>query len=297
MTVFSMTGFARVQGDAPPYAWTWEAKSVNGKGLDVRLRLPVGFENLEQPARQSATQRLGRGNIYLTLDLRKSGAATGVRINREVLEQLLATAAELRQRVPDLQPPTLDGLLGLRGVLEVDEDPAQDEESRKATEAALLASLDRTLEALVEMRAVEGEHLDRHLTSHLDRIADLCTQAENLAACQPEAIRARLARQVSDLLDAVPALPEERLAQEAALLMTKADIREELDRLQAHIAAARDLLAVSGPVGRKLDFLCQEFNREANTLCSKSADTELTQVGLELKAVVEQLREQVQNVE
>ncbi|CCQ74418.1 conserved hypothetical protein [Magnetospira sp. QH-2] len=297
MTVTSMTGFARAQGQNDSQTWTWEAKSVNSKGLDVRMKLAPGFEGLEPAVRKAVGGGLRRGNIYLMLEVRRGGDSGGVRVNMAVLERMLEAAEQLRQKVPDLAPPTVDGLLGLRGVMDMEEETVPDEAARAATERAILETLDQALKALAAMRAEEGSHLHQNLTDHLAVIADLCGRAESLAATQPDAIKARLAEQVQDLMDTVPALPEERLAQEAALLMTKADIREELDRLKAHIAATRALLASGEPVGRKLDFLCQEFNREANTLCSKSIDTDLTQVGLDLKAVVEQFREQVQNVE
>ena len=291
-----MTGFARTEGHEDDISWTWEVKSVNGKGLDVRCRLPAGFESLEQQARARIAKRFRRGNISLVLTVQGNQVRGSYRVNRAVLDDILSLLPEIRERLPDAGPPHVESLLALRGVIEpVEDEPS--EESRHAAETAVLAGLDQALESLVAMRDQEGARLASVLTTHLDGIGRLCQEAEGLAAAQPDAIKERLRIQVAALLDAVPALPEERLAQEAALLMAKADVREELDRLKAHREAARDLMGGDGAIGRKLDFLCQEFNREANTLCSKSVDLALTRVGIELKAGVEQLREQVQNIE
>lgn len=292
-----MTGFARAQGSRTSHTWTWEIRSVNGKGLEVRVRLPAGFEGLEPGVRKRTADTLGRGNVQAVLDVRRTAAAAPLRLNEEALDQVLRVAESLRARLPDLQPPTLDGVLGLRGVLEFEEEAVLDEEARQALEQAVLQSLDEALASLVAMREAEGSRLAATLKGHLQVIDDLREEAEGLAALQPAALRDRLARQVGDLMRDRPELDAVRLAQEAALLMTKADLREELDRLAAHVAAARDLLGVDEPVGRRFDFLCQEFNRESNTLCAKSSDVELTRVGLALKAAVDQLREQVQNVE
>ena len=296
MPISSMTGFARAEGHEDDFSWTWEVKSVNGKGLDVRCRLPAGFEGLEQPARARIAKRFRRGNISLALTVRWNQVRGSYRVNRAVLDDIVALLPEIRERFPDAGPPHVEGLLALRGVIEPVEDEPSDE-ARQAVETAVLAGLDEALESLASMRDQEGARLASVLTTHLDGIGRLCAEAEGLAAAQPDAIKERLRVQVAALLDAVPALPEERLAQEAALLMAKADVREELDRLKAHREAARDLMGGDGAIGRKLDFLCQEFNREANTLCSKSVDLALTRVGIELKAGVEQLREQVQNIE
>ena len=296
MPISSMTGFARAEGHEDDFSWTWEVKSVNGKGLDVRCRLPAGLEGVEQPARARIAKRFRRGNISLALTVRWNQVRGSYRVNQAVLDDILSLLPEIRERFPDAGPPHVDGLLALRGVIEpVEDEPS--EEARQAAETAVLAGLDEALESLASMRDQEGARLASVLTTHLDGIGRLCAEAEGLAAAQPDAIKERLRIQVAALLDAVPALPEERLAQEAALLMAKADVREELDRLKAHRDAARDLMGGDGAIGRKLDFLCQEFNREANTLCSKSVDLALTRVGIELKAGVEQLREQVQNIE
>ena len=296
MPISSMTGFARAEGHEDDFSWTWEVKSVNGKGLDVRCRLPAGLEGVEQPARARIAKRFRRGNINLALTVRWNQVRGSYRVNRAVLDDIVSLLPEIRERFPDAGPPHVEGLLALRGVIEPVEDE-RSEEARQAAETALLAGLDQALESLASMRDQEGARLASVLTTHLDGIGRLCAEAEGLAAAQPDAIKERLRIQVAALLDAVPALPEERLAQEAALLMAKADVREELDRLKAHRDAARDLMGGDGAIGRKLDFLCQEFNREANTLCSKSVDLALTRVGIELKAGVEQLREQVQNIE
>ncbi len=296
MTLSSMTGFARTGDQDGACSWTWEVKSVNAKGLDVRCRLPGGFERLEAPARDRVKEMFRRGNLTLNLTVTWNKGDSGFRVNQAVLGELLATLPEIQKQVPGAGAPTADGLLGLRGVIEpIEEDLS--EEVLEALETTILADLDGALEGLAEMRGDEGSRLVSAIESFLDDIGRLCGQAEELAAAQPDAIRERLKTQVQALLEDVPEIPEERLAQEAALLMSKADLREELDRLKAHQEAARELVASDNAVGRKLDFLCQEFNREANTLCSKSQDIELTRVGLELKAAIEQLREQVQNIE
>ena len=296
MTISSMTGFARSEGQTDTSAWTWEVKSVNAKGLDLRFRIPPGFERLEPAIRNRAQERFRRGSVTLSLGVSWNNGNAGFRINREVLEELLAALPEIRKQFPDAGPPSLDGLLGLRGVIEQTAIELSDKD-KEAMDAAILASLDAALDALAAMRGEEGGRLESSLVGMLDDIARLADEAETMAAVQPDAIHKRLKAQVQELLDASPALPGDRLAQEVALLASKADLREELDRLKAHQEAARDLVAGSGAVGRKLDFLCQEFNREANTLCSKSQDVDLTRIGLDLKAAIEQFREQVQNIE
>ncbi|MEQ8251652.1 MAG: YicC/YloC family endoribonuclease [Oceanibaculum nanhaiense] len=290
-----MTGFARAEGQHDGLGWAWELKSVNGRGLDIRTRAPQGFESLEPLARQKLGEVLKRGNVNVSLVVERRAGEAGIRINRAVLDQVLALQAELAGKV-DAAPPRLDSLLAVRGVVEAGEEDA-DEEARATRDADVLAGLEQAVKALVTSRLAEGARLGAMLTGHLDRIEELTTQAKALGSVQPEALKARLRQQVLELLEASPALNEDRLAQEAALLATKADIREELDRLAAHIAAARELMQAGSQIGRRFDFLCQEFNREANTLCSKSGDTELTRIGLELKAVIDQLKEQVQNVE
>jgi len=295
VTVASMTGFARAEGHEDGVSWVWEVKSVNSKSLDLRVRVPPGFESVELPLRAALARRVKRGAVSVTLSLSRAAAGGGLRVNREALAQVAALAQELVAQ-GKAAPPRADGLLALRGVLESGEE-FEDEAQRERRHAALLASFERALDGLVTMRAAEGERLIPALEARLAEIARLVAHAEDNAAVQPAALKARLDAMVADLLGAAPALSPERLAQEAALLVAKADVREELDRLSAHIAAARALIDEGGALGRRFDFLCQEFNREANTLCSKSADVPLTRIGLALKAAIEQLREQVQNIE
>ena len=289
-----MTGFARVTGADGGLTWAFEAKSVNGKSLDLRVRLPQGQEGLELPLRQAAQRHLTRGNVQLSLTFDRGAEPQRLAINEPLLEEMLALARRLEAR--GLAPASVDGLLGLRGIVEPLEETS-DEKARESLQAALLADAERLFQGLAAQRAQEGAALRTTLLAQLDLMADLVSQAAGLGGAQPQAIRARLAAQVADLLGTQPGLPEERLAQEVALLAVKADVREELDRLTAHGQELRRLVEEGGAVGRKLDFLCQELNREANTLCAKAADLEMTRVGLALKGLVDQLREQVQNVE
>jgi len=293
--IASMTGFARAEGGDESLRWAWEVKSVNGRGLDIRCRLPAGLDILEPAVRAAVPERCARGNVTVALTVSRGAAAPRVRVNREVLDQLLQVIAELSDRV-EASPPRLDTLLAVRGVVEVIEED-EDETGRAARLERLGVDLGVALDALRAARAAEGACLAELLRGHLDEIERLRAAAAGAAAARPEALKARLRSQLDALLEAAPALPEDRLAQEVAVLVARGDVREELDRLAAHTAAARALLAAGGPIGRRLDFLCQEFNREANTLCAKSADVELTGIGLGLKAAVERLREQVQNIE
>jgi uncharacterized protein (TIGR00255 family) len=296
MTLYSMTGFARAEGKDDQSAWTWEVRSVNGRGLDSRLRLPTGFERIEGPARDLIAKHLKRGNVQATLAVTSAVAGAKIAVNRDVLEQAIHLASELAHRLPSARPPSVDGLLGLRGVIEpAEHEPSPEERERR--EKAILGDLDQALLRLVLARGGEGHKLADALRARLDEIEGLTQAAEKIAALQPQAIQARLKKNVAELIEASPSMSSERLAQEVALLAAKADLREELDRLKAHVAQARELIAAGAGVGRRLDFLCQEFNREANTLCSKSEDIELTRIGLDLKAAIEQVREQVQNVE
>lgn len=296
MPVSSMTGFARSEGHTDGCSWTWELKSVNAKGLDVRCRVPGSYDNLEKAARERIAKTFKRGNLSVNLNIAWIKGDAGFRVNSVVLGELLATLPKIREQLPDAGPPSIDGLLALRGVIEPVEEELTDD-ARSALESEILENFEVALAALSAMRDDEGARLTEGLDARLDEIAGLSGEAEKLAALQPDAIRERLKTQVEALLADIPALSEDRLAQEAALLMTKADIREELDRLKAHEQAARELMSNGGAVGRKLDFLCQEFNREANTLCSKSQDVTLTRIGLDLKSSIEQFREQVQNIE
>jgi uncharacterized protein (TIGR00255 family) len=295
MTIASMTGFARAEGHDGPLGWAWELKSVNSKSLDLRFRLPPGFDALELPLRALVTQKLKRGSTTANLQVVRAAGAASLRVNREVLAVVMRLANELAAEV-EAAPPRIDGLLALRGVLESGEETV-DEAARERQVTLVSEGFARALDGLAAMRLAEGLRLEAVLNERLDEIAALVKDAEAAAAMQPAAIKARVKELIAVLLDAMPALPEERLAHEAALVVAKADIREELDRLAAHLSAARGLLAEGGAIGRRFDFLCQEFNREANTLCSKSADLELTRIGLALKAAIEQLREQVQNIE
>jgi uncharacterized protein (TIGR00255 family) len=295
MALSSMTGFARGHGVSGAYTWTWEIKSVNGKGLDVRLRLPPGWDAIEAPVRARAAERLARGSIQANLTVERGGVAPVVRVNAAVLEAILATTRQLASRI-DAAPPSLDGLLSLKGVMEVS-DLEENEDERRNAETAAVTGFGEAVAALSEMRQREGVALARILKSRLDEIAALAHRAENAPGRRVEAVRARLAEQVATLLAQSDRFDPDRLHQEAILLATKADVREELDRLAAHVAQAQQLIDGGGAVGRRLDFLAQELNREANTLCAKANDVELTNIGLELKAAVEQFREQVQNVE
>jgi uncharacterized protein (TIGR00255 family) len=298
MTVASMTGYARADGADAQTSWVWEAKSVNGRSLELRLRLAPGHDALEPYVREAAAKRMKRGNVQLSLTVTRTVEQPQVRVNSTLLGQLMAVAEEWQGKYPKVAPARLDGLLGLRGVLEpVEAEEGDVEAVRQAREAAMKATLDVALDQLAAMRLSEGRRIVAVLTSQLDEIAQLADRAGACAVLRPEAVRERLRTQVAAVLEAAPGLDEARVAQEVALIAVKADVREELDRLRAHVAAARELLGGGGAVGRKLDFLAQEFNREANTLCSKSSDVELTRVGLDLKAVIDQFREQVQNIE
>jgi uncharacterized protein (TIGR00255 family) len=288
-----MTGFARAEGHGFGISWVWEMKSVNGKSLDLRLRLISGFDALEPQLRAILAKRFRRGNFSATLAITRTAPAV-VRVNREALAQLVALMSELAGEI-EAAPPRLDGLLALRGVVETvdDEDDAVLEDRRLAVLGSWTTALDR----LATARAEEGARLAVLLHGQIEEMLALVHDAERCAAAQPAAIRERIQTALASLADLVPAMPEERIAQEMALLVARSDIREELERLRAHLDQADDLLRQADAVGRRLDFLCQELNREANTLCSKSADIELTRIGLSLKAAVEQFREQVQNIE
>ena len=295
MALSSMTGFARADGVSGPYVWAWELKSVNAKGLELRLRTPPGWDAVEVPLRAKAAEALARGTVHANLTVQRAGVAPVVRVNEPVLAAVLATMGDIAKRI-DAAPPSIDGILGLKGVIEIiDED--EREEDRSAAAAAVIAGFGAALASLAEMRRREGTVLAAILRMRLDEIAALTARAESAPGRKPEAIKARLAEQIAVLLDGATRFDPDRLHQEALLMASKADIREELDRLVAHVAQARRLIDAGGPAGRKLDFLSQELNRESNTLCAKSNDVELTNIGLELKTVVEQFREQVQNLE
>jgi uncharacterized protein (TIGR00255 family) len=288
-----MTGFARIEGEAPGAAFCWELKSVNGRSLDLRLRLPPGLDSLEPELRNSISGRFRRGTFSASLYLTRT-VAPALRVNREALAQLLTLMKELSSEV-EAAPPRLDGILALRGIIEtVEEEPAEVIEERRA---AILVSWSAALERLVAARSAEGARLASLLHDLIGEMAARIAEASSSAAAQPAAIRQRLEAALANLGGIAPPLMEERVAQELALILARADVREEIDRLRAHLDHARELLGESEAVGRRLDFLCQELNREANTLCAKSADIALTRTGLALKAAVDQFREQVQNIE
>jgi uncharacterized protein (TIGR00255 family) len=295
MVLSSMTGFARSHGASGPYAFEWELKSVNAKGFDLRLRLPPGWEELEALAKKRAAEVLSRGTVYANFNVRRTNAQSTVRVNEDVLASILRVAASLASKI-DAVAPSIDGLLAIKGVIEVVE-PEADETEDKAAKDAAAAAFDQALVNLVDMRQREGNALGQILLQRMDEIEGLAKKAETAPGRKPDAIKARLAEQIALLMETSDRFDPDRLSQEALLIATKADIREELDRIASHIAQTRDMIAKGGPIGRRLDFLAQEFNREVNTCCSKSNDIELTNTGLEMKNVVEQFREQVQNLE
>jgi uncharacterized protein (TIGR00255 family) len=295
MALSSMTGFARGHGVCGSYTWAWEIKSVNGKGLDLRLRIPSGWDAIEVPVRRSAAEALTRGSVQAGLTVERTGAAPVVRVNTAVLDAVLTTIRQLGAKI-EASPPSIDGLLALKGVIEVG-DSEEREDERRSAEAAVIDGFVKAIAALTEMRRHEGAALGQVLSGRLDEIAALAKRAEEAPGRRPDAIKARLAVQIATLLDQSDRFDPDRLHQEAIMIATKADVREELDRLAAHVAQSQHLITQGGAIGRRLDFLAQELNREANTLCAKANDLELTNIGLELKAAVEQFREQVQNVE
>jgi len=295
MTLKSMTGFARADGVHGETSWFWEAKSVNGRSLDLRLRLPSGLERLEAGVRTLCQEKLARGNCTVSLSIKRESGQTEIRLNEAALAQARAVA-ERAKSLTGFKRARLDTLLAMRGVVETAE-PEETEEQQASLGHALLAGLAATLDQLVVARAGEGERLQRVIEQQLSDIDGLVVRAASAVARQPEALSSRLREQIARLSETGATLEPERLHQEALLLAAKADIQEELDRLRAHVAAANELIASGQPAGRKLEFLAQEFNREANTICSKAADIEISRTGLELKTVIDQLREQVQNIE
>lgn len=295
MALSSMTGFSRSHGTSGLYTFEWELKSVNAKGLDLRVRLPQGWDDLEGTVRKRVGEAVSRGTVYVNLNVKRAGSASTARINQDILASVLAVARELAAKA-GAAPPTVDGLLAVKGVIDIVE-PESDETEITAAKAAAIAAFETALLGLVEMRDREGVSLGEILTQRVNDIERLAARAEAAPGRKPDAIKARLAEQIATLLDASDRFDPDRLSQEALLIATKADIREELDRIGSHVAQARELLSKGGPVGRRLDFLSQEFNREVNTTCSKSNDVELTNIGLEMKNIVEQFREQVQNLE
>ncbi|MGQ8632409.1 YicC/YloC family endoribonuclease [Agrobacterium sp. DKPNP3] len=295
MTLQSMTGFARSEGTSGRHRWAWELRSVNGKGLDVRLRLPTGLEALETALREIASEHLSRGNIQAGLTLAIAENRLEAVINRDALAAVLALKQELGGVVDD-KPMSFDTLLTIRGLVDFRE-AEDDADAQAARNVDVVNGFALAVEKLKEMREREGTSLFSILSGHIDRIEQLADIIEHDPSRQPEQIAARLAQQIALIGDGMHGLDRDRLHAEAALIATKADLREEIDRLRSHVQASRELLEIGGPVGRKLDFLAQEFNRESNTICSKSNASAVTAAGIELKVVIDQFREQVQNLE
>lgn len=295
MTISSMTGYARAEGAQDGICWFWEVRSVNSRGLDIRCRVPSGHDAFDAAARDAISKAFTRGAVSLNLQIERGSQQVDLKINETALEQLLALQRDLGERI-DSAPLRLDALLNLRGIaeaIEKKEDPA----TADARQQAILLDLSKALEQLAGNRREEGARLLNILYDQLRKIGRLTEAAAETAETQPAHLRERLAKQVAELMEARIGVSEDRLTQEAALLALKADVREEVERLRSHVVAATALLDTGGVVGRKLDFLCQEFNREVNTICSKASNIALTRIGLDLKATIEQFREQVQNVE
>ena len=290
-----MTGFARQDGAHEGWRWAWELKSVNGRGLEMRFRLPPGFEAIEPALRAAVTERFKRGSVFASLQLDADAARSHMRVNETALAGALAALQAISEKLPNPAPPSAADVLSLRGVWEQADD-AEDDAVLEARNSAIIASFAAGLDALAAVRANEGAAMAGVIAGHVDEIETLTKKADATAAATLGAIRDRIAAQLNELLAGGP-IPEERVAQEAAVMAIKADVREELNRLAAHVEAARALLARGGAIGRELDFLTQELNRETNTLCAKAQDMSLKQTGLDLKKTVDQLREQVQNVE
>jgi uncharacterized protein (TIGR00255 family) len=295
MSVASMTGFARARGSLGPWGYAWELKSVNARGLDLRIKVPQGFDAVEIKARAALSRRLARGSVFASLTAQRAETQSVARINRPALDRLLAALDDVPLHA-SLRPASLDGLLSVKGVVEVVE-PEEDEVQRAALETSVLAALETALDSLLRAREAEGAALATVLNDRLARIGALAARADALPGRQPEAVRERLAQQIARLMGAAEGLDPVRLHQEAVLIAVKSDIREELDRLATHVASGERLLGDGGAIGRRLDFLAQELSRETNTLCAKSNDPALTGIGLDLKIEVEQFREQVQNIE
>lgn len=295
MPLQSMTGFARSEGTSGRCRWAWEIRSVNGKGLDLRIRLPQGFEHFEPEVRQRAAAAFSRGNMQIGLSVSVAEAQVQPVVNQAALSAILALREQLSS-VVDPSPIRLDTLLAVRGVVDFRE-AEESETERSNRDGDISVGLDAAIERLLSMRRGEGEALRQVLGGQVGRIAELATTIETDPSRSVDSIAGRLAGQVQMLLQGGNGLDRDRLYQEAVLLATKADLREEIDRLGAHVGAAQELLAADQPVGRKLDFLAQEFNREANTICSKSNAAAVTAAGIELKVVIDQFREQIQNLE
>jgi uncharacterized protein (TIGR00255 family) len=294
MSVSSMTGFARTAGADAHFHWAWEIKTVNAKGLDIRLRLPPAFEDIEISARAQIAAALTRGACQALLTASPVATTPTVRINHDLLAAVIAAIGDVSR--PSLRPLSFDGLITIRGIIEIS-DSAPDAAAQVDARASVLASLAEALAALQAMRRGEGKALSQLAEMRLAAIERLRLAADAAPSRSPEAIKARLLESIAELVEASANLDPNRLHQEAMLLAARADIREELDRLKSHVEASRTLLSEGGPIGRRLDFLAQEFGREANTLCAKSNSIAVTAIGLDLKAEIEQLREQIQNIE
>ncbi|MEZ5900883.1 MAG: YicC/YloC family endoribonuclease [Hyphomicrobiaceae bacterium] len=296
MALSSMTGYGRADGAAEGLAWTWEIRSVNGRGLDVRMRLPPGYDNLDAPVREAIAKRLVRGNVSVNLTVERRCANGSVRLNEGLLNDILKAAERVAELTGGARPSPAE-LLAMKGVLETVEGGLDDVQQRAVRERALVSSFEEAASKLLEARRSEGARIQNVLSEQVSQIETLAADVRASPSRTPEAIRARLREVISRLVDSSSNFDSERLHQEAVLAATRADVEEELARLNAHVAAAREIMSEQGAVGRKLDFLAQEFNREANTLCSKANAVDVTRLGLSLKSVIDQLREQVQNVE
>lgn len=295
MPLTSMTGFARTDGELGDARWHWEVRTVNGKSMDMRVRVPTGFEALEPEVRSAVAKYVRRGNCQLSLQVIREQRTGEVRINEAALQSVIAALEQIAPRI-DAEKPSLDGLLSIKGVVDFYE-PEESDDAVAGRNAAILRDLELALQALKANREAEGARLQDIMADQVSQVEDLTRQARDCPSRTPAAIKLRLQEQVNRLLEQSSSLDSDRLHQEAVLLSAKADVQEEVDRLAAHVEAARELLDSEDTVGRRLDFLTQEFNREANTLCSKSNAPALSAIGLELKAVIDQMREQVQNIE
>ncbi|MAU41951.1 MAG: YicC family protein [Kordiimonas sp.] len=295
MKISSMTGFARTEGTWKDTQWVWEIRSVNGRGLDMRMRLGNGFDKMDPDIRAAIKRQISRGSLTINLNVQQNRQQNNLTINRALFAEILDTARELAQ-AHDIAPPDMNALLNVRGIIDV-LDPEEDAEEHEQKQEQVKSGLLDAIEALVHSRMLEGEKLRSIMVEILQNISEQVEQAERIATTQPQIIKAKLTERLQELLGENSALEPERIAQEVTLLAAKADVREEIDRLRLHVKAAYEIIEEGGAIGRKLDFLVQEFNRETNTLCSKSSDSTLTNIGLSLKTLIEQLREQAQNIE
>lgn len=299
MSIASMTGFARTNGNISlgqnNIAWTWEIKSVNGKSLDLKLRLPSGFDDMSVTLKNKASEILNRGSVSAFLELTTENLSKNIKIDEKLLEDLTLQAVALCQKHPEIAMATAGELLSQRGVVEQDENTLSDEDLLTLKEK-ILADFISTCQKLQYDRQKEGEKIKNALGTILEKINEITLNIEKIFEILPEKLKEKLLAQIKSVSDDI-SISEDRLAQEIVLMVTRADIKEEIDRLKTHIKSAYNLLESDEAVGRRLDFLCQELNREANTTCSKASDIAITNMGMELKALIEQFREQVQNIE